>query len=830
MRQKSEERKVFWSQFRRDREAVAAPGGRSCSGSESRNGVALIVVLGFLSIMVMMAVAFLTHARIERMVSDASLDAQRGRQLMRTALNAAMNDYSRHLAANSLIMPVAVEDQFYLSIPPSGAFGIAGAEGTLAGSGVELLAGEVLDWIPRRYTNAPYNALADVGDAQWILVRENPGQNNSRILGRYAYAIFDMSGGIDANLIARVPDVANNDARVQSNRVRRSARQVPMGRLPEAVNASQFKSYRAGWKGFDSLQMLIKLADGRANDGNEGSATRWQPERKEIYGPGLASNLVSDLTPYSLSTFRGGRYFSGPNTWTPYQRVDQITTSNLWQTKLGPIASQFGGAVPSWINNAVADYVSASPTPIGVDYPSPKNVPMFNEIAGQLRFRSALSTNPPLRDYFLDVQLNFEFWYPFPSTDNAGGTFTLDAPTVGGDSNPTGPSQFWLRFALTGPSGFIMGAIGPPTVAPPPLSVPSTYNGGRPFTPGSTPHFTYELPIVNPAGGPWAPGLSFLFQSMMTRQPIHLALGGANADMIPADLNILAGNTLADGSPWVPFAIGVTDPRLNHDAGQWAEENGGNGTLGQMNDSWGADVQAQFLREGTNLYSRNGPMETPAELGFISVGRPWETIDLFRPEMVEVMATLVADTNLYATWATNGVFYTNGTINPNTRSTNVLATAFFDLATHEVPNLATGQASKPPINEEQAGLIAAQIASATSTGTISSAFQAGTDWARIPAMQQNGALWAAHGLNNNQRESLLRNTWGLFGPGNSLFTVVVVAQAIKEGPNNVGIWNAADDLVVGERRMTALVWRDPFKQPGNLHHEMFIRMVRQLNE
>ena len=42
------------------------------NGIDRRQGVALIVVLGFLSIMIMMAVAFLTHARVERQVSGST--------------------------------------------------------------------------------------------------------------------------------------------------------------------------------------------------------------------------------------------------------------------------------------------------------------------------------------------------------------------------------------------------------------------------------------------------------------------------------------------------------------------------------------------------------------------------------------------------------------------------------------------------------------------------------------------------------------------------------------------------------------------------------------
>jgi len=195
-----------------------------------------------------------------------------------------------------------------------------------------------------------------------------------------------------------------------------------------------------------------------------------------------------------------------------------------------------------------------------------------------------------------------------------------------------------------------------------------------------------------------------------------------------------------------------------------------------------------------------------------------------------MLAFLVADPNLYYGWRANSnAFYTNGTINPNTRSSNVLMSAFVDLSTHEVPNVDVEVIPANPVDEDTAALIAKQILEMTESGTMDTAFQAGTDWAGIPAMQKNGALARAHGLNNNQRESLIRNTWGLFSPGNSMFTVLVIAQTIKEGPHQVGIWGD-DDLVTGERRLVALVWRDPFKTGKNLHHEMFVKMIRYLND
>jgi hypothetical protein len=814
---------------------------------DRRRGVALIVVLGFLSIMIVMAVAFLTHARVERQVSDATLEAMRGRQLLRTALHAAMNDYSVEMAKAQLVMaPYDSAYDLFLSKPPKPLFGLSGR--TIGQDNVDLLVGEVEDWIPRKYTNAPYLARTTVPrEAEWILVRENPSSTQpSRILGRYAYAVFDMSGGIDANLIARSNSIAADDVRVASNRIRRSVRQVPMKMLPESSvsgtpgdGANQFKFYRQGWKGFDSLYALIKLTDGYPNDGNAGSDARWQPERKEGQAPaGLNSNLVSDLTPFSLSVFRGGRYNSASATWTPYA----LCGSQPWNNVLGQISGQFASGWQGWIADAINDYTNAnSKIPNGTDYPSPKNVPMFNEL--NLTYRLVENQEPGPTGwsaYELQVRLTPEFWYPFPSTDNKSpDTFQVQPPSVGGGPAPSGVNQIWFQMMMMPPQPVQFGSI----TAPGALSVEAKYNNGKPYLAEGTTNFVYSIPIEPMGGGapppnpayPLPSGKQLLINVVRIGQEIYLTGPGGNADMIPKDLILSPSPVTLVPNAAAPAArvLEVTDPRLNHLTGQWVLQ--GSPTLGAMN-TWDGTTKAKFEAEGTNMYCRNGPMQTPAELGFIPNGKEWETIDLCTADAADVLANLVADTNLFATWATKGVFYTNGTINPNTRSSNVLATAFYDLASHEAPNVPTpplpGGVAAKPITADQAGVLAQSILAETAAGTISASFQAGSDWVRVPAMRQGGAL-SKLGLNNNQREALLRNTWGLFSPDNSLFTVVVVAQAIKEAPASVdpvGIWNANTDMITGERRGVALVWRDPFKNGSNLHHEMFVRMFRYLND
>ena len=529
----------------REREQDVEPMGKN---SERRNrnpgrgsdaGVALIVVLGFLSIMVVMAVAFLTHARVERQVSGSTLEAMRGRQLLRTALHAAMNDYSVEMAKASLVMaPFDSGYDLFTSKPPKPLFGMGGRK--IGQDGIELLVGEVEDWIPRKYTNVPYLAKTTVpNEAEWILVRENPASPQpSRILGRYAYAVFDMSGGIDANLVARDANITEQDGQTASNRIRRSVRKVPMGLLPETANSWQFKSYRQGWKGFDSLYALIKLTDGYPNDGNAGSDVRWQLPRKEGAPPaGLYSNLVSDLTPFSLSAFRGGRFNAGTATWSPYV----LCGSQPWSTVLNPIAGQFAGGWQNWIANAINDYTNQNTKiPLNTDYPSPKNVPMINELNLTYRLiRQIDPADPNQARYDLEVRLTPEFWYPFPSTDNVSAdTFQMPPPTIDGGPAASGPSQIWIQMMMMPPQPVKVGTL----TAPGLLSVPAKYNNGKPYVADATTNFIYTIPIVPLVDNPTNPvyplpsNKQLLINVVKLGQKVYLTGPGGNADMIPENL------------------------------------------------------------------------------------------------------------------------------------------------------------------------------------------------------------------------------------------------------------------------------------------------------
>lgn len=788
--------------------------------TKQNEGVALIVVLGFLSLMLVMAVAFLGEARTERTVSDYSLEAIRARQLMRTALAAAQNDYSVALWDTRMALPDADWEVF--TSEASGVEAISGKQGTLGGSGVVITNGEIMEWVPARYKTK--SVMDEMEKAEWILVREEPGKN-SRILGRYAYICLDSSGGLDANWVARNDEVANRDSRSLTNRMHRSVQEVPMELLPEVADASQFKHYRKGWKGFDSLQTLVKLTDGVSNDGTDSTQnTRWQPERAESKGSvGLVSNLVSDLVSYSLTAYRGGRYHRGSGTWDKPNYMDPGTREG-WKAVLAPLQGQ--GWSEGDLENQLRDYVSSSRAPQGVDYPSIAAVPMINE----MWVKGIELKKPTMQEidgtntfvYAAEVQLGFETWFPFPSEDNQGGTYRIDAPKVTMQSSAG--NGIWIPVALQLSSGAIQqvqqeGDASPNRAF---VSVDASYGDG---TPKKTEEITYTVTFrtTKPVTDQNA---SLMWRVGWTAQDgVDLKdSSGAPVDRLAKGVKFSTStHVFKQGEPSGAFSMEVTDPRLNHLSAQWQKADTDEGTPGDINSV--TKGIPDFEKEGPWMYCRDGKMESLAEFGYFSTGKPWQTLDLCTKEGAEFLALGTLDKHLYDAVRTNGVFYTNATININTHRTNVLASAFYDLSFMPTPNTSAQRIGKEKaFSETQAREFAKRILAETAKEP----YQSGQDWANTPAMREGGYL-QGQGLTRTERESVLRNTDGLFSVSDSLFTAILVAQSVKEGPGNVGKWDD-EDQVTGERRGVALVWRDPYKTGNNLHHEMMVRMFRFLND
>ena len=790
--------------------------------AESRRGVALIVVLGFLSIMVMMAVAFLTQARVERLVAGAAMEGMRTRQMAQTAMAAAMQDYLNALMA---VPQSDSTHDIFLSGDLPGSISYYYSGDKLGDD--RLMIGKVEDWLSNQRLKEAMGEGEpedDIREAEWIWVREQPGVR-SRILGRYAYACFDMSGMIDANLLGTAygDDVPEYGAATNRNNVRKMVLDA-VSATPQKGGDKQFKlgKHQRSWLGFDTPAALLLLTDGRLKDNKDDSINAWLGV--DIDEPAAGGVDVSSLSAYRYAALHqedGGGKKKVPCT------TDYI--------KKEPEFSKLGGASQADVEKALQDYESDSVVPKGVDYPSVKNVPMFNEIGFQIRFERGAEYTDPVSgtltaDYTLILRLKPEFWYPFPSKDNERSEiFTLTPTlTIGCGVALMGPGDVWVRAALGPPggpasAGVSAGAVSPPTPAT--VEVEAKFNSGNPYfarnaTDGN---IEYRVSLASATVDPLPPNLNLFVRLVrLNNGAFQLNHGGSPVDAMPnagkgLDLEDELGHN--EETDWV--SLEVSDPRMNHDEDLWDASD--SHTLGAVNSSVAeAKAAVPGVPPGDYFYCRNGPIQFPGELGYIPNGSPWGTLDIFNTDGIQLMNRLVTEESVLDILNKNPAYFTNGTINPYTRYTNVLNGAFYGLDIREVP----GMEDEPEDEERLSGsdmenLVGAILALEDKNG------RAG--WAQVL-----GGNALPPGLNKNKRISIFNNTWGLFNESDRLFAAVVVAQSIKEGetPDGPGNWNEDEDMITGERRAVAFCWIDGSSDVGGatLSREMNVVAFQYLNE
>lgn len=789
----------------------------------NERGVALIIVLGFLGLMVMMAVAFMVQARVERMVADSTLDGMRARQVAQTGIAAAIQDYMN--AIKSLDSQSDTKYDMFLS----GDLNVSASYhySDILYDSTNLWNGEAADWLPASLTanDSPVD-IDKIADMEWIWVRQKPN-SRSRILGRYAYACFNLSGGVDANLLGRFfgENLPSDGYGAQTNR--NNVRKMLLNgvrKSPSTSSDQQLKlaRYQAMWQGFDTPAALSKLTDGKNNDGQNSGQNRWAEydmDEKSV-GP-LATDYLSCYS--YAATHRG----------TGYNEKKQCTEENIIGNHyFSGLVSGLVGGDETDVRKAIADYFSSSPTPQGTDYPSVKAVPMFNEIKAEVQLKQGEGK------WQLQVTVKPEFWCPFPSKGTSSHSYVLQAPEMaGGTAQSGGGEGIWVRVLVNTDAGLLQPELKQESVSPAQLSVNPSDSRDSPNSPGE---FVYTLNIDLPPNDDGSvPEIKALrVAGVIFQKPWELMLGGTAVDATPKDKLTIAisPNTLSPGggnTTGVGY-MEVDDPRLNHLAGRWSASS--EGSMGEANTCLAAAKAKARTKMGCDpgkyMYCRNGKMESPAELGYIPVydgTTPWMTLDIFSEYGIALMNTLVCNEDAWNIMEKYDVFYTNGTINPYTRDTAVLNGAFYGLDAREVPDMeGTPSGNADIIGADRAKEISEQLVKNKDPDGNAFVKDGPAGWARV--LRYKGL-----NLNKNERVALARNTWGLFNESDSLFLVFVVAQSITEAPekvNPVGDWDEDEDMITGERWAVALCWMDTSAEGAkdDLTQEMDIIMFKYLNE
>jgi hypothetical protein len=156
--------------------------------SDSRRGIALIIVLGFLTLIVLLGVSFAVLMRTERLVASAYAQEVRAKDLAMTGLTRAIEHVDDELRSKQLLAPHPWR-------------ALASSAG--GGGPANLLSGVAVDHIP---PDVRTEAMTKASGAEWITIGDPTGPGD---LGRVAYVVVDCSGYLDANYFGRLPRTGN---------------------------------------------------------------------------------------------------------------------------------------------------------------------------------------------------------------------------------------------------------------------------------------------------------------------------------------------------------------------------------------------------------------------------------------------------------------------------------------------------------------------------------------------------------------------------------------------------------------------------------------------
>jgi len=778
--------------------------------NRGKQGVALVAVLGFLGVMLLLAVSLSIAMRTERLTSEAAKDDVVTRQLLHTALARAMGDVNDFMYDANPSTPLTRTRWLYGSVVDSSvelpsmihlprAFAVLpsvalGATTNKVGDQAQLISGEVTDWLPSRYLTTGGGSLdvADkAADADWINIID---PNTNVILGRIAYVIVDCTGLLDVNLI--------NDGGTPVRNEGLSIGEIHAKHLPEVGTPERARvlfNNKSYYHRFDSLPEILYLNDALGSGGafNELAA--------------IDADALDNLAPYSLNYDRG--WWNGAagaaGAWESTFAGAPIDISAWTAAHAQNVFTALGFANPVDMAACYEDYIDANYLPGGslppsFNIPCCEPIPMINEIDAGIVARHDGS------NYFLDVFATVELCYPFPAVVTNDQSYTVEFHGL----------------------NLVAGNLGSITLLPA-GGVTST----PPFTvaEGGAWHQIVTFPLVSTPLAVW--GGAGRINAVLNFFDIRVRDHGSGSD-VDRPFNSAAPALLVPGlvrpppgvtQPLIPApqSLRCNDPRVNHIPSTrcWSlgPKSLGAANTGALFDGrpWNQTTNGTY--EGSIMYVRNAPMQSVAELGFLSIGSPWETIDLLSPAGVELMSKFrdgplnTENPNAY------------GKINPHSLNTSVWYSVLIDCPKQQYPGDATAQL----VDSSLAGLLSKAITdySADDDSWGTNSFEGLADWLGVPTLKRGANdLWGGPVNNNMQVEGIIRNTYRLFSPNQNLFTIVVIAQAIND-QNTRGLYEPLEDVILGEKRAVALVWRDPFPNADRGdRNEMFVRMFRYLDQ
>jgi len=539
---------------------------------QDRSGIALVIVLGLLSVLTILALSFSITMRTERMAAEYHVSAVSGRHLIDAALTEVMTDVLRNSLGNSVYPD-------WDTLPPPGGH---------TSSNFHMV--DVLErYVPGSMLDAATSA--DNPNPDWIEIRD---PTDDKFMGKYSYLIINCSGLLDANTVGEFED------QTTARRYGADVGEVRFGNLvlDEARDPESLKNLRDQIGRFENVPELIAMGTSGTIEPNFPIVQGTRADNFHVFSrfpTGYGVVEAAGVVARTNSAYIGGN----PNTEWNETAIKTV----LNETPSLPIPDV------DMFYDVMHDFASPGYVPRNVDGVSFKRTPMLSEIIVSNTLQ--LVSSGPDTELVLRVHVDVETFYPFPQ-DPDSPPFTVQI-----DGTPTVQTPFPPLNAISLVDG--------PTPAQP---------GHSEFDLRLT-KFVYES-RVNTSVFPFFPppfGIRVIFNGIDFTVNLGSDVVDRLTPSWPNDAFQIAGAfppLLVDGD-FLPYGTArgrsVNDPRMNYESSQWTAETP---TPGETN----INVSGSFPDEVGFMFSAQRPFASPGELSYLIYDetKPWQTVRLLGPD------------------------------------------------------------------------------------------------------------------------------------------------------------------------------------------------------
>lgn len=363
-----------------------------------KRGVALVLVLGMLSLLLILAVAFSVTMRIERTSAGNVSYLVFTRHFIWGALSQAMEDIDADMHAGGV---ERMCPNWNVMISAGG-----------AETNARIVWGEALQHIPTRYRGATNPAS----------FRDMPEENG--VMGRFAYVVYNCSDLLDANYVG-------GSVRAGGTNVR----EIQIGVLPDMKDSTNFALNRQSDLRYESVKELSSLHTNVWNTGPDSFVAA------SYYPPGylVGSNVFND------------QVYIGGDVSDLLSRKSEIKAKLIASgigANLAMLPAEQARQADCVFSNLI-DYVDVDSIPQDLASPCTESVPMINEVVvtGRVMMAGSVATGR--------IDVTVEWWYPFvrPSPLN----FSISAQITGTMSNTVSTNSVNFSGGGTMASGYSPG-------------------------------------------------------------------------------------------------------------------------------------------------------------------------------------------------------------------------------------------------------------------------------------------------------------------------------------------------------------------------------------